>query len=134
MFLDLKDGFWHVNLSKDREKTALKTPFGLFEWLVMAFGLCNAPATFQALMAEILSDIRDFTSGLLDDTAIWGDTMEQLHQRLMLLFAQLARHGMILNTGKSKFVKKGVFLGLVISKDGIEVDLLKVAAISISVM
>ena len=108
MFLDLKDGFWHVNISnEDREKTAFITTFGLFEWLVMPFGLCNAPATFQALMEEILSDMRDFTSGLLDDIAIWGDTIEQLYQRAMLLFAQLAKYGMILNTGKSKmFVKK----------------------------
>lgn len=54
-FIDLKDGFWHVTLSEsDREKMAFITPFGLFEWLVMPFGLCNAPATFQALMEEIL--------------------------------------------------------------------------------
>ncbi|KAI1001937.1 hypothetical protein K3495_g6264 [Podosphaera aphanis] len=81
-------------------------------------------------MEEILSDMRDFTSDLLDDIAIWGDTIEQLHQRAILLFAQLAKYGMILNTGKSKmFVKKGVFLGFVISKDGIEVDPSKVATI-----
>ncbi|KAI0999556.1 hypothetical protein K3495_g8640 [Podosphaera aphanis] len=81
-------------------------------------------------MEEILSDMRNFTSGLLDDIAIWRDTIEQLHQSAILLFAQLAKYGMILDTEKSKvFVKKGVFLGFIISKDGIEVDPSKVAAI-----
>jgi hypothetical protein len=42
------------------------------------FGLCNAPATFQALMNEMIGDL-DFIAGLLDDIAIWGDTLEELN-------------------------------------------------------
>ncbi|KAI1003039.1 hypothetical protein K3495_g5163 [Podosphaera aphanis] len=64
-FIDLKDGFWQVPIKKeDREKTAFVTPFGIYEWMVMPFGLCNAPATFQGLMEEILGELREFTSNL----------------------------------------------------------------------
>jgi hypothetical protein len=46
-FLDLKDGFWRIKIAeKNREKNAFITPFGLFEWIHMPFGLCNALATF----------------------------------------------------------------------------------------
>jgi hypothetical protein len=77
-FLDLKDGFWHITINpKDREKTAFVTPFGIYEWTRMPFGLCNAPATFQALMNEIIGDL-NFVVGLLNDIAIWGDTLEEL--------------------------------------------------------
>jgi hypothetical protein len=76
--LDLKDGFWHIIIDpKDREKTAFVTPFGIYEWTRMPFGLCNALAIFQMLMDEMIGDL-DFVAGLLDDIAIWGDTFEEL--------------------------------------------------------
>ena len=70
---------------QDREKTAFFTQFGIFEWLVMSFGLCNAPATFQNFMEEVLDPFRPIAAGLLDYVAIWGDTIEELHSRLMLI-------------------------------------------------
>jgi len=130
-FIDLKDGFWHIRIAeKDREKTAFLTPNGLYEWCYMPFGLTNAPATFQALMEEILEPFRQFTSGLLDDIAVWADTEAQLHERLLLVFARLEEYGMLLNTRKtSLFVRSGVFLGFVINEDGITADPAKVAAV-----
>lgn len=98
-FIDLKDGFWHVLITpEDREKTAFMTPNGLYEWTVMPFGLTNAPATFQALMEEVLEPLRDFVSGLLDDVAVWGDLLQQLYERLLLLFQRLETYGMLFNT------------------------------------
>lgn len=70
----------------DREKMAFITPFGLYEWLVMPFGLCNAPATFQNFMEEVLQPFRPFVAGSLDDVAVWADSPEEPHIRLLKKF------------------------------------------------
>lgn len=84
-FLDLESGFWHIQLYQDdRENTAFVTPFGVYEWLVMPFGLCNAPGTSQNFM-ESLEPFRPFVAGHFDDVAVWGDSVEELDQRLNLV-------------------------------------------------
>lgn len=87
---------------KDHEKTIFVTPFGIFQWLVMPFGLCNAPATVQSFMEEVLDPFRDFIAGLLDDVAIWGDTIEELHSRLMLILNRFVSYGLLLNASKCR--------------------------------
>ena len=88
-FLDLKNGFWQIKMRpEDCEKTEFLTPFGVYEWLVMLFGLRNAPATFQQLMEEIIEPFRSFVAGLLDDVAVWGETAEQLHNCLLQIFTR----------------------------------------------
>ena len=63
-FLDLENGFWQIRMHEDdSEKTAFVTPFGIYQWLVMPFGLCNAPATFQSFMEEVLQPFRPFVAG-----------------------------------------------------------------------
>ncbi|KAI0997543.1 hypothetical protein K3495_g10645 [Podosphaera aphanis] len=130
-FLDFKDGFWHINIApQDIHKTAFTTPWGLYEWLVMPFGLCNSPATFQAFIEEILEPFRDHCAGLLDDICIWADTKDQLHHRNLLIMQRLTEYGILLNDAKCRFfVNKGIFLGFMISIDGIQVDPDKVSAI-----
>ena len=77
--LDLLSGYWQVEVDpKDREKTAFTTYDGLFEFLKMPFGLCNAPATFQRLMDLVLAGLQ-WTNCLvyLDDLLIIGKSFEE---------------------------------------------------------
>ena len=77
--------------------------FGLYEWKVMPFGLCNAPATFQAIIDDLLHDILD--EGVivyLDDILIYVENMAE-HQRLVKeVFKRLDKAGLSINAKKSQ--------------------------------
>ena len=76
--LDLASGYWQVEVHPDdREKTAFCTPEGLFEFKMMPFGLCNAPATFQRLMDLVMSGLKWETCLVyIDNIVIPGKTFE----------------------------------------------------------
>ena len=85
--LNLASGYWQVEVSdEDRQKTAFCTTEGLYEFKVMPFGLCNAPATFQRLMDLILAGLQ-WTSCLvyLDDIIIFGNNFADHLQKLQLV-------------------------------------------------
>ena len=71
-------GYWQVEArEEDREKTALCTPYGLYEFNVMPFGLCNGPATFQRLMDLVLAGLQmSHCSVYIDDIIVLGRTFE----------------------------------------------------------
>ena len=77
--LDLKSGYWQVEVAEEhREKTAFCTQEGLFEFNVMPFGLCNAPATFQRLMNSILAGLQWTTCLIyIDDIIVVGRTFDE---------------------------------------------------------
>ena len=89
--MDLRSGFWQVPVdSKDTAKTAFITPFGLFEWIVMPFGLTSAPATFQRLVNTRFSDCTGFVQAYLDDFIVFSNTREEHLRHLRLVLERLS--------------------------------------------
>nr|XP_046271732.1 uncharacterized protein LOC124073503 [Scatophagus argus] len=94
--IDLASGYNQVPVSeKDRPKTAFCTPFGLFEFNRMPFGLCNAPSTFQRLMQRMFGDQQGQSLLLyLDDIVVYSSSVEQHLQRLEMVLGRLQKEGL----------------------------------------
>lgn len=130
--IDLKAGYWQVQVAEqDRDKTSFITPFGLFRFRRMPFGLKNAPATFQRLINHFKNGIPDVNLvAYLDDILIFSCSFEQHVRDLKLVFNRLNFFNLKANRGKCNFFKHSVkYLGHIISNKGIETDPGKVSAI-----
>jgi len=100
---------------EDIQKTAITTPFGLFEFPFMSFGLRNAAQTFQRFMDEILKDL-DFCFAYIDDIHVFSRSPQEHDQHFRTLFTQLQTYGILLNHSKCVFrVPEISFLGYKIS-------------------
>ena len=76
--LDLTKGYWQVPVAEeDKAKTAFTTPFGLFQFRRMPFGLQGTPATFQRMMDRLLDGLRGFTGAYLDDLVVFSQSWEE---------------------------------------------------------
>ena len=124
--LDLASGYWQVAMKeKDIEKTAFTTPFGLYEFLVMPFGLSYAPGTFQRLMNRVLQDfLDDFVAVYLDDVIIYTKgSFEQHMDHLRQVFKALKEANLKIKLKKCHFALPNIhFLGHVVGQDGIRPD------------
>ncbi|UYV77192.1 K02A2.6-like [Cordylochernes scorpioides] len=82
--MDMRSGYWQIEVDdKDREKTAFITPDGLYEFNVMPFGLCNAPATFERMIDNVLRGLKwDMCLCYLDDIVVYGSTFKEHLTRL----------------------------------------------------
>ena len=131
--LDLASGYNQVPMAaRDKEKTAFCTPFGLFEFNRMPFGLCNAPGTFQRLMERIFGD-QSLQSLLLylDDIVIFSNTFSQHLQRLDLVLGRLRQQHLKLKLTKCCFFRQEVrYLGHVVSARGVATDPEKILAVT----
>jgi hypothetical protein len=94
--LDLASGFSQVRVhDKDIHKTAFQTLDGLMEWVAMPFGLCNALATFQRMMNDILRDVlHKFVTVYLDDVCICTRTLEEHLAHLRLVLQRFKEEGL----------------------------------------
>ncbi|MCG8034843.1 MAG: DDE-type integrase/transposase/recombinase, partial [Candidatus Thiodiazotropha taylori] len=131
--LDLKSGYWQVELKEeDKGKTAFQAgPLGFYECNSMPFGLCNAPATFQRLMERCMGDLnlRDCLI-YLDDIVIFSKTFEEHVEKLQAVFQRLHEHGLKLKPSKCELFKSQVvYLGHVVSREGIHTDPAKIEAV-----
>ena len=130
--LDLASGYWQVELDEDaKEKSAFSTRAGLYQWRVMPFGLCNAPSTFERLMESIFAGLQHEIMLLyLDDLIVFAATVQEELTRLRRVFNQLRSAGLKLKPAKCNlFQKSVVYLGHVVSNDGIATDPEKIRAV-----
>jgi len=100
--LDLASRYWQVAMDEDNtEKTAFVTHRGLFEWVVMPFELCNAPATFCRLMEMVLDDIVWSQCLMyLDDILAFGKSFKEAEKNLRAVFERLRRANLKLKPSK----------------------------------
>ncbi|GFV11796.1 retrovirus-related Pol polyprotein from transposon 17.6 [Trichonephila clavipes] len=104
--MDLRSGYWQIEIDEaDREKDGIYYPEGLYEFKVMPFGLCNAPATFERMMDNLLRHFK-WTMCLcyLDDIIVFSETFEDHLIRLRLVLKCLQEAGLKLNSKRSVFL------------------------------
>ncbi|CAI7889308.1 unnamed protein product [Closterium sp. NIES-53] len=130
--LDLRLGYWQIKMADNSiHKTAFRTRYGSYEYLVMPFGLCNAPATFQAEMNHILRPLLDECVVVyLDDILIYSKNMKEHVEHLRKVFKILRKNKFYVKLSKSDFaLKKVQFLGHMVSAEGVHVDPRKIEAV-----
>ncbi|KRZ04758.1 Retrovirus-related Pol polyprotein from transposon 17.6 [Trichinella pseudospiralis] len=130
--LDLASGYWQVEVAEeDKEKTAFTTPFGLYQFRVMRFGLCNAPATFQRLMETVLCGLHWTTCMVyLDDVIVFSKDAAEHLEKLDEVFSRLQGAGLKIKSTKCKLFQERVkYLNHIVSRDGVQPDPEKIKAV-----
>lgn len=130
--LDLASGYYQIAMHpKDQEKTAFTTPFGLFEYTRMPFGLSGAPLTFQRVMNGAMSEyLFDFLLVYFDDLLIHSATFDDHLKQLDRVLQRLEETGLKLNLEKCQLFQEEVsYLGHTISAKGVSCQEDKVSAV-----
>ncbi|QRV84916.1 Retrotransposable element Tf2 protein [Ceratobasidium sp. AG-Ba] len=130
--LDLRWGFNNIRIKEgDEWKTAFRTAYGIYEYLVMPFGLKNAPAVLQRMMNDIFRHLLGVTVVVyMDDILIFSEKEEDHAEHVKEVLKILRDNNLYAKLAKCEFfVKKVIFLGLVITPEGISMEEEKIKAI-----
>ncbi|CAA0816896.1 Uncharacterized mitochondrial protein AtMg00860, partial [Striga hermonthica] len=130
--IDLRSGYHQLKIKEsDIAKIAFRTRYGHYEFVVMPFGLSNAPAVFMDLMNRIFHPYLDqFVIVFIDDILIYSKSQKEHEEHLRVVLETLRREKLYAKFSKSEFwLQRVAFLGHVITQAGIEVDLSKVSAV-----
>ncbi len=99
--IDLTRSYWQVPLAKGaRTRSAFATPFGLFQFTVMPFGLQGAPATFQRLMDRVIRGLGEFSAAYMDGVIIFSESWEEHLKHLRAVLDRLREAGLTTKTKK----------------------------------
>ena len=131
--IDLQSAYMQLEVDEeDRHKTAFITKYGLFEYLVMPFGLCNAPSTFQRCMEMVFRGLQwNILLVYLDDIIVMSSNFDEHIERLEEVFKRLSKAGLKMKPSKCKLIRKEVlFLGHVATQEGIKPNPQIVEAVS----
>jgi hypothetical protein len=127
--IDLRSGYHQIKIhEEDIPKTAFSTRYGLYEYLMMSFGLTNAPAHFIYLMNSIfMKELDKFVVVFIDDILVFSKSKKQHEEHLRIVLQQLCDHQLYAKFSKCKFWLSEVqFLSHVVSSEGLSEDLSKV--------
>ncbi|WVZ61667.1 LOW QUALITY PROTEIN: hypothetical protein U9M48_011505 [Paspalum notatum var. saurae] len=124
--IDLRSGYYQIKIrGEDIPKTAFSTRYGLYEYLVMSFGLTNAPAFFMYMMNSVF--MNDWIIVFIDDILIYSKSEEEHKEHLRIVLNRLREHKLYAKFSKCAFWLKEVsFLGHILSEKGVAVDPSKV--------
>lgn len=132
--IDLKNGYWQIPIRADcRQFTAFTVPGrGLYQWRVMPFGLHSAPATFQRLLDQLITqECEEFAIAYLDDIIIFSKTFEEHLEHISIVLRRLQAANLKINIEKSVFCKSELkYLGHIVGNGGIKTDPDKIKAIT----
>ncbi|XP_053571958.1 maestro heat-like repeat-containing protein family member 1 [Bombina bombina] len=123
--LDLRGAYNLIRIREgDEWLTAFRTRYGLYEYLVMPFGLCNAPATFQYFINDIFRDLLDVCLVIyLDDILIYSNNMEDRKKHVLWVLSRLRTHHVYAKLEKCSFHTEEItFLGYKITSSGVKME------------
>jgi hypothetical protein len=119
--IDLCSGYHQIKIrDEDIPKMAFSARYGLYEYLVMSFGLTNTPAHFMYLMNTVfMSKLDKFVVVFIDDSLVYSKSMEEHKEHLQIVLQRLQEHQLYAKFIKCKFwIKEVPFLGHMISPEG----------------